>query len=89
MALAVPGLSVRFARIGELFCLGLAAPRRFNGLTLLAYLNYTLRIPRRPGPQLLIAGPGVARVPSRMPTVQADGVEVGEADSLAVAAVSD
>ena len=25
---------------------------RFNGLTLLAYLNFTLGSPRRPGPQL-------------------------------------
>ena len=32
---------------------------RFNGLTLLAYLNYALRSPRRPGPQLLVAGPEV------------------------------
>jgi len=33
--------------------------RRFNGLTLLAYLNYTPRPRYTHGTQLLIAGPGL------------------------------
>ena len=64
---------------------------RFTLFTLLAYLNDTPRTPcRSTESRFTIAGPGVwpcmcvARVPSRMPTVQADGVEVGEADSVLV-----
>ena len=51
----------------------------FNGLTLLAYLNYTPRLRYTHEDQIhysrtrSVAGP---RVPSRMPTVQADGVAI-------------
>ena len=61
---------------------------RFNGLTLLAYLNYTPRLRYTHEDQIHYSRTRyVARVPSRMPTVQADGVEVGRSSSLAKAAV--
>ena len=62
---------------------------RFNGLTLLAYLNYTPRLRYTHEDQIHYSRTRcMARVPSRMPTVQADGAEIGQADSLAEAAVS-
>ena len=64
--------------------------RLFTLFTLLAYLNYTLRNPSQNWtPTAHSRTRFVARAPSRMPTAQADGAEVGQADSLAVAAVAD
>ena len=60
----------------------------FTLFTLLAYLNYTPQLRYKNEDQIHYSRTrSVARVPSRMPTVQADGVEVGQSSSLAKAAV--
>ena len=58
-----------------------------GGLTLLAYLNYTPRLRYTHEDQIHYSRTrSVARVPSRMPTAQADGVEIGQSSSLCMRA---
>ena len=63
--------------------------RLFTLFTLLAYLNYTRRTPHQARSPVIFHSRTrfVARVPSTANS-PADGVEVGQADSLAEAAVS-